>query len=134
MAAFNKFQQLSEDLAHKVHNLSSDQIVVLLTNVAPNAATASVAADITQIAYTNLSSRNVTRTSSSQTAGVYTLVLADLVLTASGAVPAFRYVVLANSTAAGTPLIGFYDRGTSLTLAAADTLTLDFSAEAISIT
>ena len=133
MAVFNRFDQLSEDLAHKVHDLSADEIIVLLTDVAPTAAN-TVAADITEIVYTNLSSRVVTRTSSGQTAGVYTLVLADLVLTATGAVGPFRYAVLANNTPVAKPLLGYYDRGESVTLQANDTLTLDFSAEAISLT
>ncbi|MGR3504919.1 MAG: hypothetical protein ACU0B7_03500 [Paracoccaceae bacterium] len=133
MAVFNRFDQLSEDLAHKVHDLSADEIIVLLTNVAPVVATGAVAADITEIDYTNLSSRVVTRTSSGQTAGVYTLVLADLVLTATGAVGPFRYAVLANNTPVAKPLLGYYDRGESVTLQANDTLTLDFSAEAISL-
>lgn len=132
MAVFNRFDQLSEDLAHKVHDLSADEIIVLLTNVAPTAANA-VAADITEIDYTNLSTRVVTRTSSGQTAGVYTLVLADLVLTATGAVGPFRYAVLANNTPVAKPLLGYYDRGESVTLQENDTLTLDFSAEAISL-
>lgn len=133
MAAFNKFNALTQDLAHKVHNLSADEIIVLLTNVAPTVAN-TVAADITEIVYTDLSTRVVTRISSGQTAGVYTLVLADLVLTASGPVGPFRYVVLANNTPAAKPLLGYYDRGESVTLQANDTLTLDFSAEAISLT
>ena len=133
MAAFNKFNALTQDLAHKVHNLSADEIIVLLTNVAPTAAN-TVATDITEIVYTNLSSRVVTRTSSGQTAGVYTLVLADLVLTATGPVGPFRYAVLANNTPVAKPLLGYYDRGESVTLQANDTLTLDFSAEAISLT
>ena len=133
MAVFNKVHQLAEDLAHKVHDFSSDEIIVILTNTAPVAATSAVAADITEIDYTNLSSRVVTRISSGQTAGEYQLVLQDLVLTASGAVGPFRYVVLANNTPVSKPLLGWYDRGESITLQANDTLTLDFSAEAISL-
>jgi hypothetical protein len=34
MASFNKFQPFVEQLAEKVHNLGSDQIVVALTNTA----------------------------------------------------------------------------------------------------
>lgn len=134
MAVFNKFHQLSEDLAHKVHDLSADEIIVLLTNVDPDPATDAVAADITEIDYTDLSSRVVTRISSGQTAGEYQLVLQDLVLTAAGEVGPFRYAVLANNTPAAKPLLGYYDRGESVTLQANDTLTLDFSAEAISLT
>jgi hypothetical protein len=67
--------------------------------------------------------------SSAQTSGTYKLVLADLVLTASGgAVAAFRYVVIYNDTAANDELIGYLDYGSDLTLASGDTLTLDFNA------
>ena len=124
MASFNKFQPFVEALAEKLHNLGSDQIVVALTNTAPNA-TDSVLTDITQITYTNLSSRNVTTTSSAQTTGTYKLVLADLVLTASGgSVGPFRYVVLYNDTAAADNLIGYYDYGSALTLLDGETLTM----------
>jgi len=125
MATFNKFNSFVEDVAEKVHNLGSDQLTVALTNTAP-VATNSVLADLTQISYTNLSSRNITTSSSAQTSGTYKLTCADLTLTASGAVAAFRYVVLYNSTAASGNLIGWYDYGSSITLASGDTFTVDF--------
>ncbi len=59
MATFNKFNAFVENVAEGVHNLGSNQLAVALTNVAPSASN-SVLADITQISYTNLSSRNVT--------------------------------------------------------------------------
>lgn len=130
MASFNKFQPFVEQLAEKVHNLGSDQIVVALTNTAPNATDATLS-QITEISYTNLSSRNVTTTSSAQTTGTYKLVLADLVLTASGgSVGPFRYVVLYNDTAAADNLIGYYDYGSALTLLDGETLTIDFDPSA----
>ncbi len=125
MATFNKFDAFVEAIAEKVHNLGSDQITVALTNTAPSAAN-SVLTDITQISYTNLSSRNITTTSSTQTSGTYKLVLADIVLTASGAVGPFRYVVLYNSTTASGNLIGYYDYASSISLASGDTFTIDF--------
>jgi len=130
MAAFNKFNQFVEDVAHGVHDLETDQIVVALCASA-NApvATNAVLADLTQIAYTNLSSRNVTTTSSAETSGTYKLTLTDLVLTASGgSVAAFRYIVLYNDTPTtpADPLIGWYDYGSDLTLNDTETLTIDF--------
>ena len=126
MAAYTKFNSFVEAIAEKVHNLGSDAIMVALCNTAPVAGNA-VLTDLTQIAYTNCSSRAVTTTSSAQTAGTYKLVLADLVLTASGgSIAAFRYVVLYNNTATNKELIGFFDYGSSLTLLDTETLTLDF--------
>lgn len=128
MATFNKFNAFVENLAEKVHNLGSDQLVVALTNSAPSASN-SVLADITQISYTNLSSRNITTASSAQTSGTYKLTLDDLTLTASGgSVGPFRYIVIYNDTptSPADPLIGYYDYGSALTLADGETLTIDF--------
>lgn len=126
MATFTKFQPFVEKLAEKAHNLGSDQLKVALTNSAPSA-TNGVLTDITEITYTNLSSRNITTSSSAQSAGTYKLVLADLTLTASGgSVGPFRYVVIYNDTATNDELIAYYDYGSSITLADGDTFTIDF--------
>lgn len=108
-----------------MHNLGSDQLKIALSNSAP-VATNTVLANITEITYTNISTRNITTSSSTQTSGTYKLILNDLVLTASGAVGPFRYVVVYNSTASGGPLIGWYDYGVSISLASSDTFTIDF--------
>ena len=131
MATFNKFNCFVEDLAEKKHNLGSDTLTIALC-AAANAPTASntVLANLTQISYTNLSSRAVTTTSSAQTSGTYKLVLADLVLTASGSVGPFRYAVLYNDTATNDELIGYVDYGSDVTLASGETFTLDFDGSA----
>lgn len=126
MAAFNKFNVFVEDVIKKVHNLQTDQLMVALTNVAPDAMDA-VLTDLTEINYANLSSRVVSTTSCVQTAGLLKLVVADLVLNATGVVQTFQYVVLYNNTAAGKNLIGWYDRGGTITLVNGDSVTIDFS-------
>lgn len=136
MATFNKFQPFVEKLAEKAHNLGSDQLVVALTNAA-NApvATNGVLADLTQIAYTNCSSRNVTTSSSAQTSGTYKLTLADLVLTASGgSIAPFRYIVLYNDTATNDELIGWFDYGSDVTVLNGETFTIDFDGSEGAIT
>lgn len=126
MAVFNKFDSFVEAVAEKVHNLGSDQLTIALSNVAPTAAN-SLLANITEITYTNLSTRNLTTTSSAQSSGLYKLVVADTTLTSTGgSTGPFRYVVVYNSTAAGGPLIGWYDYGSSITLLAGESLTVDF--------
>ena len=128
MATFQKFNSFVEALAEKVHNLGSDQLVVALcaTANAPIASNSQLS-NLTQISYTNLSSRNITTSTSSQSSGTYKLVLNDLVLTASGgSVAAFQYVVIYNDTATNDELIGFYDYGSAVTLASGETFTIDF--------
>lgn len=130
MAAYNKFNSFVEAVAEKAHNLGADQLVVALTNTAP-AATNTALADITEVAYTNLSTRNITTTSSAQTAGTYKLTLTDLVLTAGAtAIGPFRYAVIYNDTSTGDLLIAWYDYGSAITLQTGETLTLDFDGSA----
>jgi hypothetical protein len=133
MATYNKFQAWVDYLTEGV-NVSSDQFVVALTNSAP-IATNSILTDITQIAYTNLSTRNITTASSSQTTGTYSLVVNDLTLTASGgSVAAFRYVVVYNDTVANDPLVAWFDYGSSITLADTETLLINFGASLFTLT
>lgn len=134
MATYNKHHAFVEHVAEKVHNLGADQLVVALTTNAnaPSVSADLVLADIVEISYTNLSSRNITTSSSAQTTGTYKLVLADLVLTASGAVATFRHVVIYNDTptSPADPIICNYDYGSDLTLANGETFTIDFDGSA----
>ena len=126
MATFNKFNSFVEALCEKVHNLESDQLMVGLTNSAPSASNTQ-RTDITEISYTNCSSRVLSVVSSAQTSGSYKLVVNDLVLTASGGtVGPFRYVFVYNNTATNDELICWFDYGSSITLASGETLTIDF--------
>lgn len=131
MASFNKFNSFVEALAEKTHNLGSDTLKAMLTNSAPVAGN-TVKADITEISAGNgytAGGEALTISSSSQSSGTYKLVLADKTWTASGGtIGPFRYVVIYNDTAASDELIGWYDRGSSLTLNAGDTFTTDFDA------
>jgi hypothetical protein len=136
MAAYVKHYQFVEDLAHGVHNFTSDATctptVYLTTNANAPTQANSVLGDITPIAYTNLSSRIATISSSGQTTGTYTLVLNDLTLSASGAVATFRWVGLYNDdpTSPLDPLICHWDYGSDLTLGSGESLTIDFGADA----
>ena len=144
MASFVKLNGFVEHLAEGVHNLGSGQLVIALSNTAPGsegtpptgATTACVLANVTQITYTNLSSRNVTTSSSSQSSGTYSLVCTDLVLTSSGGTTGpFRYVYLYNDTptSPADPLIGYWDYGSALTLNDGETFTVDFGANVLSV-
>ena len=135
MATYNKFQCFVEDLAEKKHNLASDTLKVAFSNAsnAPSASADAVLADISTIVATNLGDVTLTVSSSGQSAGTYKLVVADKTLTASGAVPAFRYVIIYNDTASNKELICWYDYGSEVTLASGDTFKLDFGTELFSL-
>lgn len=131
MATFNKINAFVENLAEGVHNLGADSLKVMLTNTAPIASN-SLLSDLVEIAAGNGYTAGGTApaiSSSAQTSGTYKLVLADVVFTASGGtIGPFRYAVLYNDTPASplNPLIGWYDYGSSITLADTETFTVDF--------
>ena len=137
MATFNKVNDFVVNVVHDM-DLASDQIVVALSNTTPSSESSDPSADgngvlanVTEVTYTNLSSRNVTTTSSTQASGTYKLVLADITLTSTGgSTGPFRYVYLFNDTptSPADPLIGYYDYGSSITLNDGDSFTVDFDA------
>lgn len=134
MAAFNKFDVFVEDIAHKQHDLSLDALSVFLTNVTPTATdtvydgTTGVTgpAEITAGNGYTAGGISVTTSTSGQTSGTYTLVIADPAnLTATGgSIGPFRYTVLYNT--GNNKLIGWWDYGSSITLLAGDSLAQDF--------
>jgi hypothetical protein len=135
MATFNKFHSFVEALAEKVHNLGSDTLTVALTNTLP-VNTNTQLSNITQISYTNIQNgtttgRNLAGVTSAQTSGSYKLDANDLVLTATGTVPTFRYVVLYNDTATNDELIGWYDYGAAVDLQNGETFTITWDAAGI---
>ena len=130
MAAFNKFNSFVEALAEKVHNLGSDTLKVMLTNTAP-VATNTVKANLTEISAGNgytAGGNTASVTSSAQTSGTYKLVLGDpATWTATGgSIGPFRYAVLYNDTATNDELIGWWDYGSSITLASGESFAVDF--------
>lgn len=127
--ALTKVNSFVECLAEKLIDLSGAGLTIALTNTA-HTSTWDELADLTQVSYTNLSSRVCTVSSSAQTSGTYKLVLADLVLTATGAVGPFQYLYLYDDLSTGDKLIGYYDYGSPITMASGDTVTIDFDASA----
>lgn len=137
MATFNQINDWLENMV-EVANCGSDQFVVALSNTAPGSEGtpptgdgAGVLANVTQISYTGLSTRNITTTSSAQASGTYKLILTDLVLTCTTTpVGPFRYVYIYDDTpiSPADPLVCYYDYGSAITLNDGETLTLDFDA------
>lgn len=129
MATYTKINSFVENLAEKQIDLSGTGLTIALTNTA-HTSTWDELADLTQISYTNLSSRVLTVSSSAQTSGTYKLVLNDLTLTASGAVGPFQYIYIYDDASTGDKLIAYYDNGTPITMANTDTVLLDFDGSA----
>lgn len=137
MASFNKVNDFVKNAVHNM-DLESDQFVVALSNTAPASESSNPESDgngiignVTEIAYTNLSSRNITTTSSAQSGGTYKLVLSDITLTSTGgSTGPFRYIYIYDDTVTSPadPIVGYYDYGSSLTLNDGDSFTVDFNA------
>lgn len=128
MATLQKFPSFAKAVLNGVHKFGADTFKAALTNVAP-ASAAIVLADLTQIsggAYPTggYTLKGVTLTDA---AGVAKVLITDEVITATGGtVGALRYAVVYNDTAAGKPVVGYIDYGSSITLADGEELKLDF--------
>jgi len=133
MATYNKFNAFVEYLLiAKAIDFDADTFKVMLTNTAP-VATNSVKADLTEISAGNgyTAGGTATTITHSRSSGTSKIVGTDVVFTATGAVGPFRYAVLYDDTPAGTPtdpLVGWWDYGSSVTMASGDTFTVDFDA------
>jgi hypothetical protein len=133
MATFNKFEAFSEHLAEKVHDLNADTLKVYLTDNAPSASLDAVKADLVESVsggngYT--AGGHDTQNATSRSGGTTSITGTDIVITAAGGtIGPFRYAVLYNDTPASPadPLVGWWDYGSSITLADGESLTVDFS-------
>ena len=131
MAAFNKFQQFVQDLAEKVHNLSSDQVEIYLSNATPSASLDAVKADLAEISTgSGYAGPQDTQNTGAEASGTYTLTGTKVVITAAGGtIGPFQYVVLQNTTPTSPldPLIGWWDYGSALTLQDGESFSVKFN-------
>jgi hypothetical protein len=126
MASFNKYQKGVEALMEGI-NAGSDAWKVALTNRAPVVASDATLTDASEISAGNgytAGGNAATTTSSTQTGGTYKLILASpTAWTATGgSLGPFRYAVLYDSTT--NNLIGYWDYGSSVTLATGESFTV----------
>jgi hypothetical protein len=131
MAAYNKFNDFSEQLANGVQNFATDVYKVALSNTAP-VATNTILSNITQISAGNgyTSGGSTTTITLAEVTGTTTVSGTQVVFTASGgSIGPFRYVVLYNDTTSSPskPLVAWWDYGSSITLADGETFTIKFS-------
>lgn len=128
MATVTKIQDFSEQLSRGTHQIGTHTFKVALTDTAPDA-TNTVLADITQIDYTNISDGAAPSVTIgiSESSGTTTVTGDQVVVTATGTVPQFRYYVLYNDTATNKNLVAFWDHGSEVNLASGDTFTIKFN-------
>lgn len=130
MAVYNKFNQFVKDLVDGKHNFSSNTFKVFLTNTQPTA-NMTAKADMTELAggsgYT--AGGNTITITTGIASGVANISGSNTTFTASGgAIGPFQYAVFYNDTAAGDPVISWWDYGAPITLADTEALTIVFDA------
>lgn len=139
MATFNKFNSFVDAVAAGTHaqvlaDPGTDTVRVYLSNTAPSATLDLLKADLAEITNQNGYTAPVdVQNTASTTTGTITVVGVDVVITASGTVGPFQYVVLYNDTATDDPLIGWWDYGSPITLNDGETFTVDFGASLFTI-
>ena len=142
---FNKFNNFVQALGQGQVNLNSDSLYILLTNTAPAAGdtvvdtttstcTVKASSNAAEIAAGNgyvKGGGQVSANAFSQSAGLASLTGNDVVVTASGgSIGPFRYAVLFDASAGTSstrPVLGWWDYGSSVTLGAGSSVTLQNS-------
>lgn len=140
MATYVKINDWAENEG-EVADLDGDTFIIALSNTAPGSESTpptgdgdGVLANVTEISYTNCSSRTLTLASSAQTSGTYKIDFNDITLTASGGnVGPFRYVYIYDDTptSPADPLVCYFDYGSSITLADTETIDISFHANGL---
>lgn len=138
MAVFNKFEVLSEDIARKVHDFNGDTLRYYASNTTPSASLDAVKADLAEITIQNGYAGGIdAQNAVSRTGGVTSVTGVDgSINAAGGSVGPFRYIPLFNDTPAAPadPLIGYWDYGTSITLADGESFLIDVGASLFTLT
>jgi hypothetical protein len=142
MATYVKYETAIEKLCNKLIDAfgTTDTWKVVIHTDAPTVATDSVLTDVTQIAGSNgytTDGDNATF-NSTRSGAIVTATGTDIVWTASagnlGASTTGRYFTLYDDTSTANDLWCSWDYGATFTVAAGETMTLDFGASIFTIT
>lgn len=142
MATFTKFNSFITEVANGTHDAfltaDTDTLKAYLSNAAPSASLDSVKADLAEITAGNgyTAGGPDIANAATQTGATITVTATDATITASGgSVGPFQYVVIYNDTptAPADPLVGYYDYGSAVTLAAGESFTIDFGANLLTL-
>ena len=132
MATFVDNHVLIFDLMNGEHDVAIDTLTYYLTsNAQAPAQTDVLLSELTEVSYTDLSTRVAgTPTTNEQNTGDYLLLLPDLVLTAGAATTGpLQWVGLYNASALllTNPLMCYWDYGSEITLQDTETLTIAYT-------
>jgi len=131
MATFVFFEEFGSELLKGTHNLHTggNTVKVALANTVPSVDTADEIADVTQITGGSYSAQTVANQSITETSagsGIWKYSGDDVVFTAvATSFTAARYAVFFNDSSTGKKLIGYLDYGSSFTVTAGNSFTVD---------
>lgn len=132
MASYSKFNCFVLDVASAKHEMQTGTThvyKVYLTNTAPVATNTvyNTPSDLSTANGYTAGGASIGTITGSQTSGTFKFIGGtDPAWTASGgSIGPFRYAVLYNDTSATKPLIGYWDYGSSITLASGNSFTVD---------
>lgn len=136
MATYTKYEPFIEGLLNELFDLfgTTDTLRIVIHTDAPTVATDDQIGDLTQISNANGYTTNGEdiQNDSTRTGGTVTMTAVDVVWTASGGnlgnSTTGRYFSIFDDTAPGDELIASYDYGATFTVAAGETMTVDFGA------
>lgn len=135
MATFTRPDVMSLNLSNKVYDGDSDTYRWTLSNTAPVLGSTNLLSNITQIAtgggYTQMTdgAGGLLATMSALSSSGQTTTWAqsaNVVLTASGAIATFQYIIMVDDTPTSplNPVLGWLNHGSAVTPAATDTYTI----------
>lgn len=134
MAAYNKFQDFSEQLCSAKHDLTAGGHVfrVYLSNATPSASADAVKADLAEISGGNgyTAGGEDVQNTLAESGGTTTITCTKVVWTASGGtIGPFQYVATYNDTqtSPADPLVNWWDYGSALTLQIGETFSVKFN-------
>ena len=134
MAAFNKFQDFTEQLVRGKHDWDDHTFKIALTNTLPVSSQVSLDTTTNHPSPTAgagyVAGGSATTITLSEVSGTTTVQGTQVVFTASGgSIGPFRYAILYNDSATDPvdALIGWWDYGSSITLSDSETFTVKFN-------
>jgi hypothetical protein len=142
MATYTKYEPFVENFSNEVIDWfgTTDTFKVVIHTDAPTVATDDQLADLTQISGANgyTTGGEDIQNDSTRSGGTVTMTAVDVVWTASGGnlgnSTTGRYFSIYDDTAAGDELMCSFDYGATFTVAAGETMTLDFGASLATLT